>query len=182
MSKKRIEWHVEQRKISDLKPYDKNPRIINEHGLDLLANSFDTIGMAQPININTDNVILSGHARWMQLKREGAEFVDVYVPDRLLTPKQEEAVIILMNKANAGEWNIQMLNESFEHDDLLEWGFKHDELVFAEIIDPVIEDQDEVVGEDENKKYVLQVTLPNDMELRDLYDDLVSKGYIVREM
>lgn len=46
---KRIKWHIELWKISNLKPYDKNPRIITDEGLDSLGESFDEIGYAQPI-------------------------------------------------------------------------------------------------------------------------------------
>ena len=97
----RIEWHVETRDLSALKPYDKNPRIIKEAGLDELKDSFDEIGYAQYININTDNTILSGHARFYQLQREDTSSVHVLVPNRELTPKEEEAVVIRMNKIHA---------------------------------------------------------------------------------
>lgn len=125
---KRIQWHSEVWDIDKLIPYEKNPRIIRDDKLEELERSFNNIGMAQPININLDGTILSGHARWMQLKKEGVTSVDVYVPDRGLTPKQEEAVIILMNKAVAGEWDFQKLNLEFKESDLLEWGFTSEEL------------------------------------------------------
>lgn len=35
--------------------------------------------------------------------------------------------------------------------------------------------------EDLNKKYLLEVQLHNELDLRDLYDDLISKGFMVRE-
>lgn len=120
---KRISWHIEKRNLSDLKPYEKNPRIITEYGLNQLKESFDEIGFAQPININTDGTILSGHARCIQLGKEGTIEVDVYVPDRLLTPKQEEAVIIRMNKNVAGTWDYEVLANQFEMSELEEWGF-----------------------------------------------------------
>ena len=104
MTNKRIKWHVEQRRVSELKPQTRNPRIITEQGLDQLKNSFDNIGFAQPININLDNQILSGHARTQLLKSEDPnQMVDLYVPDRTLTPKQEEEVIVRMNKNVAGK-------------------------------------------------------------------------------
>ncbi len=134
MDEKRIQWHVEKRPIEALKPFDKNPRIITSEGLDQLKSSFDNIGFAQPLNINTDNTILSGHARWLQLKREGVTEVDVYVPDRTLTPKQEEAVIVRMNKNVAGTWDWDILANQFEMDDLTEWGFK--ELDFPQVLGP----------------------------------------------
>jgi hypothetical protein len=38
------------------------------------------------------------------------------------------------------------------------------------------------IDDQSNKKYNLLVELSNEMELRDLYNDLLSKGYIVREL
>ena len=125
---KRILWHIEKRKVKDLKPYEKNPRIITEIGLDHLKKSFDEIGFAQPININLDNTILSGHARVKQLLKEGIEEVDCYVPDRKLTPKQEEAVIVRMNKNVAGEWDFKMLKDDFDFNDLEDWGFEEKDI------------------------------------------------------
>lgn len=124
---KRIQWYIKSKQLSDLKPYDKNPRIITEYGLNQLKESFDEIGFAQPININTDGTILSGHARFIQLQSEGQEFVDCYVPDRTLTPKQEEAVIIRMNKNVAGQWDFDILANQFEIEDLKEWGFSEND-------------------------------------------------------
>jgi hypothetical protein len=130
----RIQWKVEKRKVSDLKPYEKNPRIITEYGLKELKGSLDHIGYAQPININRDNTILSGHARSMVLKEEDPnQLVDVYVPMRDLTPKEEEAVIIRMNKNVAGTWDFNVLESEFLIDDLTEWGF--DEKEFAVKVD-----------------------------------------------
>jgi hypothetical protein len=43
-------------------------------------------------------------------------------------------------------------------------------------------DLDEVEKEEAPAKFILQVNLPNELELRDLYDDLISKGYIVKEL
>jgi hypothetical protein len=120
---KRIEWTPVVKKLADLKPYDKNPRIITEQGLDQLGESFDEIGMAQPININTDGTILSGHARFLRLSKEGEKKVLCLLPDRTLTPKQEEAVIVRMNKNVAGKWDFDILANEFEMPDLIEWGF-----------------------------------------------------------
>lgn len=145
MTEKRIIWRLEQRCVSDLKPYEKNPRIITKEGLEQLKNSYDEIGVAQPININTDDTILSGHARTYQLMEEDPnQMVDVYVPDRKLTPKQEEAVIIRMNKNVAGQWDFEKLSNEFQFDDLIEWGFDEDELgITTEVLDE-IEGQDDV--------------------------------------
>lgn len=125
---KRIKWRVQNWNIKDLTPHPKNPRIISDDALSVLGDSFDEIGFAQPININTDGTILSGHARVMKLKKEGAKTVDCYVPDRKLTPKQEEAVLIRMNKNVAGKWDFDLLMAEFNTEDILEWGFQDWEL------------------------------------------------------
>ena len=172
---KRIKWHVEKRLISDLKPYEKNPRIITEQGLKHLKNSFDEIGFCQPININTDNTILSGHARIQQLKLDGVTEVDVYVPDRKLTPKQEEAVIIRMNKNTAGQWDFDKLANEFDIDNLIDWGFTADEIFKFDAVD-----EEEKEKEQGPVNYALEVKFKNDMEMMDIHDDLVSKGYVVK--
>lgn len=140
--KKRIEWKPELRKLKDLKAYNKNPRVITESGLDQLGESFDEIGYAQPININTDNTILSGHARWKRLIQED-EYgnVLVMVPNRTLTPKQEEAVIVRMNKNIAGQWDFNILANEFEFDDLINWGFKDIDLDLISTIDDLPEEE-----------------------------------------
>jgi hypothetical protein len=135
MHNKRINWTLVKKPISELKPHPKNPRIITEKGLKQLEESFDDIGFAQPVNINLDGTILSGHARIQQLQKEGQEFVDCYVPDRSLTPKQEEAVIVRMNKNVAGEWDFDILKSEFDLENLLDWGFS--EIDFPKMLEPV---------------------------------------------
>jgi hypothetical protein len=39
--------------------------------------------------------------------------------------------------------------------------------------------QDEL-QDDMNKKYILEITFPNDCEMNDIKDDLLSRGYIVK--
>ena len=65
---KRIIWTIEKRKLGDLKPHPNNPRQFTEKGMKDLENSINSIGFMQPININQDGTILSGHARTLKLK------------------------------------------------------------------------------------------------------------------
>jgi hypothetical protein len=119
---KRITWKLEKRKLIDLKPHPKNPRQFTEKGMKDLENSINSIGFMQPININQDGTILSGHARAMKLKELGDSEVDVYVPDRMLTPKQEEEVLVRANANTAGQWDFDILANQFEDFELKEWG------------------------------------------------------------
>ena len=121
---KRITWKIEKRKLADLKPHSKNPRQFTEKGLKDLENSINSIGFMQPININQDCTILSGHGRTLKLKEMGETEVDVYVPDRMLTPKQEEEVLVRANANTAGKWDWDLLANNFEIEEINEWGLE----------------------------------------------------------
>lgn len=121
---KRIVWKIEKRKLVDLKPHPKNPRQFTEKGMKDLENSINSIGFMQPININQDGTILSGHARALKLKEMGETEVDVYVPDRLLTPKQEEEVLVRANANTAGQWDFDILANEFDIDEINDWGLE----------------------------------------------------------
>jgi hypothetical protein len=121
---KRITWKVEKRKLADLKPHPKNPRQFTEKGMKDLENSINSIGFMQPININQEGTILSGHQRAMKLKQMGEIEVDVYVPDRMLTPKQEEEVLVRANANTAGQWDWDILANNFEIEEINDWGLE----------------------------------------------------------
>ena len=112
---------------------------------------------------------MSGHARLQQLKKEGAEFVDIYVPDRKLTPKQEEAVIVRMNKNVAGTWDMDKHIKEFQVDDLINWGFSDQELILTNLDE--LEKENEL-NDDLNKKYLLEITFPNDMEMMETIGEI----------
>jgi len=141
-TEKRIVWKLESRKLSELQPHPQNPRQFTEKGMKDLESSIDSIGFAQPININQNSVILSGHARVLKLQEMGYEEVDVYVPDRVLTPKQEEEILVRMNANTAGEFDYDKLANEFELEDLKEWGLDS----LPDIEELALED---TVGDDE---------------------------------
>ena len=120
--KKEIVWHVEKRKVADLKPHPDNARIFTEKGMQDLKRSINSIGMAQPINITPDGVVLSGHARLMALQEKGVEEVDVYIPNRELTAKEQQEVLIRMNANIAGLFDWDKAANIYEMDDLTDWG------------------------------------------------------------
>lgn len=143
----KIEWHIEKRKIDEIKPHPKNPRLFTEKGMKDLDKSISKIGMAQPININIDGTILSGHARLMTLQKKGVQEVDVYVPSRELTEKEQEEVLIRMNANTAGEWDFEKLANEWESLELVDYGFElpeQEESVFeAGEVENEIENLDE---------------------------------------
>lgn len=47
-------------KIDEIKPYDRNPRIIPQAAVDAVAKSIQAFGFRQPIVVDGDGVILAG--------------------------------------------------------------------------------------------------------------------------
>lgn len=70
----------------------------------------------------------------------GVKDVDVYTPDRDLTPKETQELTIRLNR-NAGEWDFDLLANAFNLDELIEWGFTNNELLFDQEEEHPTEDE-----------------------------------------
>jgi DNA modification methylase len=99
---------VEQRKTTDIKPYDKNPRD-NDGAVEAVARSIREYGFRQPIVVDADGVIIVGHTRWKAAQKLGMEEVPVHVATDL-TPTQIKAYRIADNKvAELASWDMDLL-------------------------------------------------------------------------
>ncbi len=123
-----MKWTNEQRPIDSLKDYPNNPRTAEPKGMANLKQSIESVGYVEPIAINTDGTILSGHRRKEILERLGMTEVDVRMPERTLTDPECREVVIRLNRNIAGVWNIEALTSDFEVNELLDWGFTDFEL------------------------------------------------------
>src|SRR5690606_28983470 len=56
-------FDVQLRKIDDIRPYDRNPRI-NDQAVAAVAASLAEFGFRQPIVVDGGGVIIAGHTRW----------------------------------------------------------------------------------------------------------------------
>ena len=65
-------------KLSKIKPYLNNPRIINE-AVDAVANSIKEFGFSVPIVVDKDLVIVAGHTRYEAAYKLGLEEIPCYV-------------------------------------------------------------------------------------------------------
>ena len=127
---------IEQWKTTDVKPYEKNPRV-NDQAVDAVASSISEFGWQQPIVVDTDGVIIAGHTRWKAAKKLGMDSVPVVVA-RNLTPEQVRAYRLADNRTGElAEWDWDLLAEeldAIEDIDMSELGFDASEM---EIEDPV---------------------------------------------
>ena len=118
-----ITWHLETRKIVDLKDYYKNPRKLSKHDADNLKKSLQEFGTIDKPIINQDGTLIGGHQRKRILKSLGQKEIECWVPDVLLDEKQVEELNVRLNR-NHGEFDYDILANNFDIIELLDWGFK----------------------------------------------------------
>ena len=103
-------------KLSDLKPYERNPRN-NKEAVDYVANSIREFGFKNPIIVDKNNVIVAGHTRYLACKKLGIKEVPCVIADDL-TDEQIKAFRLADNKvAEIATWDLDLLDE--ELNDLL---------------------------------------------------------------
>ena len=94
--------------ISAIKPYDNNPRR-NEKAVDAVANSIKQFGFKNPIIVDKDNVIISGHTRRLAALKLGLKEVPVIV-GKDLTEAQIRAFRLADNRvAEIAKWDDDAL-------------------------------------------------------------------------
>lgn len=119
-----LEWTTEQRKVSDLIPYNYNPRKISEIEKERLRKSLEKFNLVEIPVIDVDNTLIAGHARVVILfeLNRGDEFIDVRVPNRKLTDEEFKEYNLRSNILN-GEFDFDKINQFFKEIDLESIGF-----------------------------------------------------------
>ena len=128
----KIEWHLEARKLSNLKFNPKNPRRLSRNAAAHLTISLEKFGLSEKPIINLDDQIIGGHQRVKLLKKLRYTNVECWVPNRMLEETEVEELLIRLNKNN-GEFDDDMLANEFDALNLLEWGFSENELLGLDI-------------------------------------------------
>ena len=129
---------IETRAVSEIKPYEQNPRV-NDRAVDAVAASLREFGFRQPIVIDTESVIVCGHTRWKAAGKIGLKVVPVHVATDM-SPEQIRAYRIADNQtASLSEWDpellpVELLGLQEAGFDLALLGF--DESVLAGLLEP----------------------------------------------
>ena len=99
---------IESRRLSELKPYENNPRV-NDPAVDAVAASIREFGFMVPIVADANGVIVAGHTRWKAARKLGLDIVPVVVASDL-TPEQIRAFRIADNQtSDLSSWNYDLL-------------------------------------------------------------------------
>lgn len=112
--------------IKDLIPYENNPRINDDAVNDVIA-SIEQCENLDPIEIDEDNVILSGHTRLKALKKLKYKETEV-LQITGLTDEQKRKYRILANKTGErAEWDLNKLEIELADLDFEGYDFDFDE-------------------------------------------------------
>lgn len=65
--------------VSDVTPSDKNPRNIPARAVEMVAASLSRFGWQQPLVVDSSNVLIAGHTRWLAAKSLKLKHVPVVV-------------------------------------------------------------------------------------------------------
>ena len=104
---------IQEKKIKDLIPYEKNPRK-NDAAVEYVANSIKEFGFKVPIIIDGNGVIVCGHTRYKAAQRLKMKTVPCIIADDL-SDEQIKAFRLADNKVSEkSEWNFDLLYEELD--------------------------------------------------------------------
>lgn len=159
--------------MSELIPYERNPRKIPQEAVDDVTESYRQCGYIDPIEIDENNVILSGHTRRLAAIELGLQEVDVLRVTGM-TEEQKRKYRLLANKTGEKTgWDFELLDWELEELDLegYDFGFETEE------IDEPDEDRKEA-------KYTDNISVVIDCESEEqaeqIYNQLKEEGYSCR--
>lgn len=142
-------------KIDDIKEYKNNPRI-NDNAVDYVLKSIKNYGYLNPILIDKNNIIISGHTRYKALLKLGVKEVEVVrVED--LTDKQIKAFRIADNKvAEISSWdNFKLVEELRGLEENIRQELKGFNFEYNDEDNIVINDEDFISNEKVKKKEII---------------------------
>lgn len=108
------ELKIVTKKIKDIIPYFNNPRK-NEKAIDAVMHSIEEFGFKNPIIIDKDGVIISGHTRRLAAIKLGLREVPCIVDDHL-SEEQVKAFRLADNRvAEIATWDDDLLKEEMRN-------------------------------------------------------------------
>lgn len=132
-------------KLSKIKPNKANPRLIKDDKFHKLVKSlreFPEMMVKRPIVVDEANTILGGNMRYkalVEIYGRSGEIPDEWVSVAQGWTDEQKREFIIKDNAQFGEWDVEMLRETWDVDELGEWGVDLDGVNF--------EGNEEAVGE-----------------------------------
>lgn len=161
--------------------HSKNTNVHSKEQISRLMKLIEYQGFRVPVIVQKGtNLVVSGNGRLEAALRMGLDKIPVIYQEF----ESEAQLYAFMTSDNAiaswAELDLDMIKSeilNFDDMDIELLGLEN-----FSIVDMALEDDEKDDKKEPEKKFILSVELPNELELRDLYDDLISKGYMVKEV
>jgi hypothetical protein len=183
--KKELKFEIMWLPVDSLTPYVNNTKKHPTEQVDKIAQQIAKYGFDQPITVDKDKVIITGHGRREAAMRLGLKTVPVIIRDDL-NDHDVMAKRIADNRVAQSDWDDEMLafevGTLFRNDyDLQYTGFEDDE------IQKLLDLQEGSIsteglggsgnpGDGEEKQYIVSVECENEDQMASLYQELKERG------
>jgi len=134
-----IQWLEKTVHLSELTPFEGNPRKITEDQFLKLKASLIRLGQFRPLLVTHDLRLAGGHQRVKAMRELGWEECRVSVPAREITDNEYRQLLLQDNHEN-GTWDMDVLANSWDLEELRTVGL-HDVMNMPPM-DKLGEDQD----------------------------------------
>ena len=164
--------------------HPKNPNKHSQRQIELLSKLIKYQGWRHPVIVSQKSgFVVAGHGRVEAAKLLGLSEVPVEYQD-FENEAQEYQFMVSDNSIQ----ELSELDEVMIQQDILDFGpdFDLNQLAMPDLtlsfdkMDSDDEGKAESMVGDVDKKYLIEVQFPNEMEMMDIHDDLTHRGYLVK--
>jgi ParB-like chromosome segregation protein Spo0J len=165
-------------KISEVKPNQKNPRIIKDGKFQKLVKSiqeFPDMLNKRPLVVFTDvdnkYVVLGGNMRLKACKEIGLKEIPIIVADEWTEEQKNE--FLIKDNVGFGEWDWDSLANEWDAEKLDDWGldvpiFKDDETELKDLSSTI------------DNLYRIEIVCKDEEHQENSYNKLIEQGYECR--
>ena len=174
------------KQINDLIFAEYNPRQLSDDQYKHLKDSISRFGLVDPIIINKNkdrkDIIIGGHQRVKVARTMGIKEVPCVEID--LVYDKERELNVRLNK-NVGSWDYDILANTFDMEELKDWGFDENQLAgFTDIDYSALDDDsldDEIDGmiDGTRKAIMIEFTLEDYEQAYKLVNEIRKNGEYV---
>ena len=118
--------HIQMKRVEDVVPNKKNVRTHSKRQIELIAKSIEAFGFNCPILVDSENTLLSGHARHAAAKLLGLEEIPTIRIEHLTEPQARAFMIADNRLTERGGWDEQLLAMEFKDLSELDLNFELD--------------------------------------------------------
>jgi len=124
-----ITWTNTVVKLSDLQPWERNPRKSSKKQAAKMLESWKTFGQVQTIAVGPGLEVYDGHQRLSALLTlHGPDYqIDARQASRELSEQEREQLVVTLHTGATGSWDWDALS-GWDATSLQEWGFDQDAL------------------------------------------------------